>query len=179
MRSTLAGILVCHLDDEGNRVADLQVGKFLAVVPVELLGTLAAAHRCREGDGFFRATIHPVSDRGGADPVVVLRTHREVERAAEQCVEVRLGRGQLDARDLVGRHLEEVARAGEFETMVTLGPREAVAARSRGDLGKSERATVGTDFERQVVGTVTMQRRLADRGVERELPANPGFLRGC
>ena len=44
VRSTLAGILVRDLDDEGNRVADLQVGQFLAVVPVDFLFTLAIAH---------------------------------------------------------------------------------------------------------------------------------------
>ena len=97
-------------------------------------------------DGNYEKMLHVPRNMHGADTVVILCTHRELERSAGQCVEVRLGRSQLDARCLVGGHLKEVARAGEFEAMVTLGPRETVAARGRGGLGKGERAAVGADF---------------------------------
>ncbi len=89
MRAIRAGILVGHLDHEGNRVADPQVGQNFAVIPIERLFAAAVLDRCLEGDRLLRPEVDAVGDRGGADAVVVASAHGEVQLAPEQGVEVR------------------------------------------------------------------------------------------
>ncbi len=130
-------------------------------------------------DGFFRAAVDAVDDAGGADSVIVLHADGDGHGAAEHGGEVGDGRGEFDARRLVGGDLEEIAGAGEGEAVAILDPREAVAAGGGGGFGEGEGAAVFADFEREVFGVVAVEGGLADRGVEGELPVGFGFLRDC
>ena len=177
VRPFLAWVFVRHADHEGNRVADLEIRQFLAVIPIELLFAATGEHGFWEIDGDLGAAVDPVGDRGGADAVVVVRAHREFERASEHRVQVLFGRGDLDAGLLIRSNLQIVARAGEFEAMILFHPSEAVALRSIDGFIDDKPPPAATHFKFQRLLAVAMENRVADRLVEFQLPTDLGVLR--